>query len=290
MGSIGAQLTMDFVIHFEQGASLRMGEKRRVGSTGSTHDGGVQLHFYEYDVYCDRTVLVGKVLQTAIMRDMPTDAPDFLKPGGLFSILTMNIHPGLSVEYRGRSIPVQQAQNMAIGQLVDHTSSKKMRLLGRMDVFACLPCCCLIPKLLNPDMLPWNQYDIFDCNHDFSGAPKAKSIERGPAAMKSEAKNVKIASCDRGTDTAAKTRDKDIHALKQLKNSGVLSHAEYISKVNQVNAKYDASTMQRDSTTTCMEHDEMEALARLREQGILSEVEFQHKREIIMKLEGKLSS
>lgn len=70
MGSLGAPLTMDFVIHIEQTPGLRVGEKRLINSTGSTHDGGIELHFYEYEVYCDRSVLVGKVLHTAIMKEL----------------------------------------------------------------------------------------------------------------------------------------------------------------------------------------------------------------------------
>lgn len=299
MGSLGAPLTMDFVIHYENGAVLRVGEKRRIGSTGSTHDGGIQLHYFENDVYCDRNVLVGKVLQTAIMQGMDTGAPEFLRPGGLCSILTLNIHPGLVVEYRGRSIPVQMAQYMQMGQLVNHPSSNKMRLLGRMDVCACLPCCCFLPKLVDPHMLPWNQYDIYDPHHDFSSAqvPQPNSMDRGggprptapPEPTKSQParryggatkvdnrtpKEMQTSFASNGNGASGtSSRDGDIQALKQLKKSGVLSHSEYISKVNQVNAKGE-SEMQ----------SEIDALTRLYEDGILTLQEYETKRNIVMKL------
>lgn len=113
---------------------MRIGEKRSIGSTGSRHDEGIQLDFYEYPVYCDRSVLVGEMLQTAIIKDMPTNTPDWLKPCGLSSMLTTNIYAGLAVVYWGRSTPIEMAQYMQISELVNESSSHKMRLLGHMDV------------------------------------------------------------------------------------------------------------------------------------------------------------
>jgi len=299
MGSLGAPLTMDFVIHFEAGAGLRVGEKRRIGSTGSTHDGGIELHYYEYEVYCGRSVLVGQVLQTAIMQDMDIGANEWFRPGGLCSILTLNIHPGLAVEYRGHSIPVQTAQYMQMGQLVSHPSSNKMRLLGRMDVCACLPCCCFLPKLLDPNILPWNQYDVYDPSHDFSKALEPKPMDRGPSAPpepKSAKQpqprydsSTKVAnhaskehasfsnSYNNGRSSASAkqpSRDADIQALKQLKSSGVLSRTEYISKVNQVKAKYKDTEIQ----------SELDTITKLYEDGILNAQEYETKRGMVMKL------
>jgi len=318
MGSIGAPLTMDFIVHFEAGAGLRVGEKRQIGSTGSTQDGGIELHYYEYEVYCDRTVLVGSVLQTAIMKDMgpATNEPEWFRPGGLCSMLTLSIHPGLAVEYRGRSIPVQTAQNMQIGQLLDdsyeYSSQYKVhrfRLIGKMDVCACLPCCCFLPKLLDPNMLPWNQYDIYDPDYDFTfvGASQSKPVCEGPlpsappekmdrgqkskprkSAMKSNprygtsksdshaSKKSSSFNASRESANAAaamSSREEDIAALKKLKSSGVLSNSEFVSKVNQVNVKYDGEMK-----------SELDAIAKLHEDGILTAAEYKTKRDIIMKL------
>lgn len=298
MGSLGAPLTMDFVIHFEasSGALLRVSEKRQIASTGSTHDGGIELHYYEYNVYCHRSVLVGQVLQMAIMKDMDSSDNKFewFRPGGHCSMLTLVIHPGLSVEYCGHSIPVETAQYMTMGELINHPSSNRMRLIGRMDVCACLPCCCFLPKLLNPSMIPHNQYDIYNPNHDFAltktsfskpmdrGSRPASSVPEQPHLHKSQPHHSSASTqTDKHSTVEHNTvysktpsrEEEDMQALKQLKESGVLSHEEYLSKVNQVSAKYADSGV----------HVELAALTKLHEDGILTEQEYDTKRSVIMK-------
>lgn len=134
-----------------------------------------------------------------------------------------------------------------------------------MDVCVCLPCCSFVPKLLDKAILPWNQYDIYNPNNDFSSAPQLKSMDRSPrpsapvetappqttsklpkSTMKPHPRydsSSKAGSHDSKTIPTSKTpsREDDIQALKELEKSGVLNHAEYISKVTQVNLKYHES-------------------------------------------------
>lgn len=261
------------------------------------------LRYYEYEVYCDRSVLVGKVLQTAMMKDMNSDSPELLRAGGLCSFFTVNIHPDMVVEYREHSMPVKMVQNITMGGLVNHSSSNKIRLVGKMNVFVCLPCCCFILKLLFPEMIPWNQYDIFDPNHDFSSgtAPLPKSMERGgpspsAAPMEQNSKSAmeshphyetssQVSSPSFKADYVASTystssetssREGDIKALEQLKDSGVLSHAEYNTKVNQVNAKYNGSSPVQS---------ELDALTKLYQDRIITSQEYDTKRDIVMKMD-----
>jgi hypothetical protein len=90
----------------------------------------------------------------------------------------MNYKPGLAVEYRGYSFPIAEAQEMTVGELLGDHTSKTVTLEGKADIHVCCPCCCFIPKLLFPSMIPWNQYDLFDPDHDFSSAPSRKKIDR----------------------------------------------------------------------------------------------------------------
>ena len=46
-----------------------------------------------------------------------------------------------------------------------------------MSVGVYPPCCCTIPKLIWPDLIPWNRYDVFKPEFDFS-APVMNSMIR----------------------------------------------------------------------------------------------------------------
>mmetsp|Transcript_4567 Transcript_4567/g.6951 ORF Transcript_4567/g.6951 Transcript_4567/m.6951 type:complete len:185 (+) Transcript_4567:241-795(+) len=166
-------------VHLEDGHNvLRAGTKQLTASTGGGEDGGINVQYYKYKVHCSRDILVGDMLQTTFEKDLFKPGNPLFRNGGLCSILTMNYKPGLAVEYRGNKFPIAEAQDMTVGNLLGNHSSKTVTLEGNVDIFACLPCCCFFQKLLFPSMIPWNQYDIFDPDHDFSSAPSRKKMDR----------------------------------------------------------------------------------------------------------------
>jgi len=209
MGIVGADFDTGYIIHFERPSSsaanhqtpaFRVGRKRLAQSMCSGGEDSMTLKYYEYDVYCqDPNVLVGQILQASLVNEMK--GPECTRAGGLCHMLTLHLHPGMSVEYRGHMIPLQEAQFLKIGDLLSvpgetsslfsSSSPKKIRVVGTMDVFACLPCCCTIPKLLNPELLPWKQYDIFNPEFDFTAAaPKTMTMEHRGTGGAAEAEVV----------------------------------------------------------------------------------------------------
>jgi hypothetical protein len=66
----GASYSTEFEVHLEDGEIvIRVGSKKLTGSTGGG-DGGTNLLYYKYKVYCSRDILVGHTLQTALTKDM----------------------------------------------------------------------------------------------------------------------------------------------------------------------------------------------------------------------------
>ena len=176
---LNADYSTIFKVHLEDGHNvLRAGTKQLTASTGGGEDGGMSVQHYKYKVYCSRDILVGNMLQTTMRQDMNLSGNSCCRLGGLCSVLTMNFKPGLAVEYRGNKFPIAEAQDMTVGNLLGNHSSKTVTLEGKVDIFACLPCCCFFQKLLFPSMIPWNQYDLFDPDHDFSSAPSRKKMDR----------------------------------------------------------------------------------------------------------------
>ena len=175
-GFCGATYSTVLGVHLEDGKHvLRVGSKQMTGSTGGEN---MNVQYYKYKVYCSRDILVGNMLQTALRQDMPLSGKPCCRPGGLCSPLTMSFSPGLAVEYRGHSFPIAEAQDMTVGDLLGKHSSKTVTLEGTVNISVAPPCCCFIQKWLYPTMIPWNQYDIFDPDHDFSSAPSRKKMDR----------------------------------------------------------------------------------------------------------------
>lgn len=178
---IGAEYKSTYKIHLEKGTKvLRLGTKRKDQRVSG-------LIYYTYDIYCSRDVLIGKIIQTSLMQDMGP-SHEWFRHGGLCSLLTLNLS-GLYIDYRGHNISTDQAHLMTIGDLLteyysgeerDNLSSKKsvtIYLVGKMDVHLCLPCCCFIPKLLSPGLIPWNKYDLFNPEADFDTPPISNKMD-----------------------------------------------------------------------------------------------------------------
>ena len=175
-GVSGSTYSTVLEVHLEDGKHvLRVGSKQMTGSTGGEN---MNVQYYKYKVYCSRDILVGNMLQATFQKDLFKPGNSLVKNGGLCSPLTMSYKPGLAVEYRGNSFPIAESQDMTVGALMGHHSSKTVTVIGKVDFFVCAPCFCFFQKLLFPSMIPWNQYDIFDPDHDFSSASSRKFMDR----------------------------------------------------------------------------------------------------------------
>jgi len=216
---MGAEYKVQYTIHLEKGKDvIRVGTKKLVEMQST-------LRYYKYDIYCSHDVLIGTIVQTVLMKDMGPSHILF-RHGGLCSPLTMSLS-GLGIEYRGHFLPIEEAQSFTIGRFLADRSGKekfkkatsrpellkgqaKVTLIGKMDVHVCCPCCCTIPKLLFPNLIPWNKYDVFNPDFDFSSASAA--IAPSQNKMQREEDGT-IITCSIGTT------DNGVAALKKIHDS-----------------------------------------------------------------------
>ncbi|GFH61545.1 hypothetical protein CTEN210_18021 [Chaetoceros tenuissimus] len=150
------------------------------------------LRYYKYNVYCSEDILIGYMVQSILMKDMGPSIPLF-RHGGLCSPLYMDLK-NLHIEYRGHIVPIAEAPMIPVGTFLTNyrdsrsrlqrhipelsrTHHYKIELVGTMSVGVYPPCCCTIPKLIFPDLIPWNRYDVFKPEFDFS-APVMNTMMR----------------------------------------------------------------------------------------------------------------
>ncbi|GFH61605.1 hypothetical protein CTEN210_18081 [Chaetoceros tenuissimus] len=150
------------------------------------------LRYHMYDVYCSGDILIGYMVQSTLMKDIGPSNP-FCRHGGLFSPLCMDLK-NLHIAYRVHNVPIAEAQMIPVGTFLTNyrdsrsrlqrhipelsrTHHYKIELVGTMSVGVYPPCCCTIPKLIFPDLIPWNRYDVFKPEYDFS-SPVMNYMER----------------------------------------------------------------------------------------------------------------
>lgn len=153
------------------------------------------LRHYNYDVFCSEDILIGYMVQSILIQDMGPSNPLF-RHGGLCSPLYLDLK-NLRIKYRGHAVPIAEAQMVSVGTFLATYSSPSLKsrlqrhktklsrshhfeielVVGTMSVGIYPPCCCTIPKLIWPDLIPWNRYDVFKPEFDFS-APVKNSMMR----------------------------------------------------------------------------------------------------------------
>jgi hypothetical protein len=183
---MNAEYRLTFNVNLEDGIDVFRSSTKKLASTNG------DLRYYKYDVYCSEDILIGYMVQSILMKDMGPSTPLF-RHGGLCSPLYLDLK-NLHIEYRGHIVPIAEAQRIPIGVfLTNYRDSRsrlqrqiprlsrsyyyKIDLVGTMSVGVYPPCCCTIPKLIWPELIPWKRYDVFKPEFDFS-APVMNSMMR----------------------------------------------------------------------------------------------------------------